>query len=216
MDNYNPNGVPVWKQPNQHLSRFHGVPQQQNVDPATIQGTTAIPLPPAPSGPMSWWGKVLQISSDIHTLVQLFREDPVYYPWIDFPPDAESFDQTNVIPCPVVVGLETLVLEYDVAKGWDGSVLGLAHAYLGPQDSLNYAIPSLTWRIYIDKRPVNGYSAIKTQFGSTGFPRPISPILVNSGQRLRYTVTNNDVGLPAAGNFIYANFAGRVWPHRQG
>lgn len=135
------------------------------------------------------------------------------YPWNDFPPDGQSYDYTAVVATPGV-GVETVVLETPVPVGWDGCVLRIANCYLGPAGSLDYSIPSLTWRIRIDQRLAAGYSAITTEFGSTQQPRPISPILVSSGQVLRYYVTNNDAGLPTVGTFIFANFSGHFWPHR--
>lgn len=170
-------------------------------------------LPPAPNGPMSWWGKYLEIANNLRRLVDLTAKDPDYYPWIDFPPDGQSFDKTNVIPVPAV-GVETVVLTLPVTKGLDGAILGISNIYLGPTNAINYALPSLTWRIRVDQRLLSGYSAIITEFGSTAFQRPISPILVGSGQTIRYTVLNSDAGLPAAGNFIYCGLAGRFWPHR--
>lgn len=169
-------------------------------------------LPPAPSGPMSIWGKVLEIAQNTRNLLTLLGRDPSYFPWIDFPPDGQSYDFTNVIPTPAM-GVETTVLTVPIQKGWDGCVLRISNNYLGPTNSINYGIPSLTWRIKIDQRLVQGYSAIITEFGSTQFPRPISPILVNSGQTLRYTVLNSDPGLPTVGTFIYAQFGGHIWPH---
>lgn len=135
------------------------------------------------------------------------------FPWNDFPPDGQSYDYSNVVPTPGV-GVETLVLATAVPVGWDGCVLRIANNYLGPAESLDYSIPSLTWRIRIDQRLVAGYNAITTQFGSTQQPRPISPILVSSGQVLRYYVLNSDASIPTLGTFIYANFSGHFWPHR--
>lgn len=172
-------------------------------------------LPPAPTGTMSWWGRFNDLANNVRELVRLLSQNPTYYPWIDSPPDAQSFDETNVIPVPTAIGIETDVLVLLVPAGWDGAILGISNVYLGPVESLNYAIPSLVWRIRVDQRQINGYNKITTQFGTTEFPRPISPILVNSGQTLRYTVTNNDGALPAVGNFIYCQFGGRFWPHRK-
>jgi hypothetical protein len=172
-------------------------------------------LPPAPMGPMSWWGRFNDLTHNVRELVRLLSQNPTFYPWIDSPPDAQSFDETAVIPVPVAIGVETTVLTLPVPVGWDGCILSISNVYLGPVESLNYAIPSLVWRVRVDQRQVNGYNKIATQFGTTEFPRPISPILVNSGQVLRYTVTNNDAALPAVGNFIYCQFGGRFWPHRK-
>lgn len=181
---------------------------------ATCAGENPL-LPPAPIGHMSWWGRFNDVANNIRELVRLLSQTPSYFPWIDSPADAQSFDETNVIPVPVGIGVETDVLVLPVPTGWDGVILGISNVYLGPVETLNYAIPSLTWRIRVDQRQVNGYNSISTQFGTTEFPRPISPILVNSGQKLRYTVTNNDPALPAVGNFIYCQFGGRFWPHRK-
>lgn len=220
----NPNGiVNLWQRPGAApplpppppLHRgVPPVPPQLNTMQQVPQGTRQTPLPPAPAGPMSWWGKFLELSQNVSTLVQLNRRDPTYFPWLDFPPDGQSFDFTGVIAVPAI-NTETEVLVVPIEKGWDGAVLDISNVYLGPVGSIDYAVPSIIWRIYIDRRPVNGYSRIITTFGTTEFPRNISPILVNSGQTLRYTVTILDAALPAAGNFIYCQFGGRTWPHRK-
>lgn len=220
---FNPNGVVnLWQRPGAApplppAPPLHrGMPPQALTQPQTQapQGSHQTPLPPAPSGPMSWWGKFLELSHNVGTMVQLLRRDPTYFPWIDFPSDGQSFDLTGVIAVPAV-GVETEVLVVPLEKGWDGAVLDISNVYLGPVGSIDYAIPSIVWRIYIDRRPVNGYNRIITPFGTTEFPRSISPILVNTGQTLRYTVTILDAALPGVGNFIYCQFGGRTWPHRK-
>jgi len=163
---------------------------------------------------MSWWGRFNDVANNMRELVRLLSQNPSYFPWIDSPADAQSFDETNVIPVPAV-GIETDVLVLPVPTGWDGALFSISNSYLGPTQSINYAIPSIVWRIRIDKRQVNGYNRIITDFGNTEFTRPISPILVNSGQKIRYTVTINDGALPADGNFIYCQLGGRFWPHRK-
>jgi hypothetical protein len=194
------NGVP-------HLPVFRETPVHQQPEQGRL-------LPPAPGGPMSWWGKFSNMASDISQLVKLLGSQPSTREWIDSPPDAQSFDYQGVITTPTIGAGETTVLTVKVPIGWDGCILGISNAYLGVQ-TLDYSIPSLTWRIYIDLRPVSGYSHIITQFGDLSFPRLISPILVNSGQTLKYSVLNSDPGLPTAGTSVYCNFFGRFWPHRK-
>jgi hypothetical protein len=178
---------------------------------ATTNATPAYPAPP--SGEGNFWSRLTELAGNVAEIARLLRQLPTYYPWIESPPDAQPFDFPSVIPTPAV-GVPTAVLTVPVPVGWDGCLLGLANVYLGP-GALDYSIPSIVWRIFIDQRQVNGYNNIITQFGETSFPRPISPLRVFTGQTLTYQVTVNDPALPGPGSFIYANFTGRFWPHRK-
>lgn len=164
-------------------------------------------------------------TSALNRLVALLSESPTYYPWQIIPPDGKSFDFVNTIPLPVSgggaapdPGLETLVTTLKCPLGYDGIVYRISNNYLGP--GFNPGIPSIIWRIrngsnIPNSKFVDNYQEIVVEYGTTNQPREISGIFVSSGQTLLYTVTNQDVALPAGSSQVTCCFAGFFWPQQR-
>ncbi len=155
---------------------------------------------------------LLKISQQLSDLTSLLASDSTQYPWIVIPPQGKAFDANSTPPIvtPTVAAGETEVLRLVVPQGWDGIIKRLSNNYIGGTNP--DTTQSLTWRIYLDQQLVPNYGNIKTQFGTTSFPRETDGIFIGSGQVVRWTVTNTDVVLPTAGTFCSCCLAGFWWP----
>lgn len=156
-------------------------------------------------------------------ILQKLNESSQYFPWSIIQPSGKAFDILKVIQTPVSgvgigyqPGVETVVTTLDCPLGYDGIVLRVSNNFIGA--SINPGLPSMTWRIrngisIAQSKFVEGYSHIITEFGTTEYPRETSGIHVTSGQRLIYTVTNNDSTLPTGpASQVACCFAGHFWP----
>jgi hypothetical protein len=156
--------------------------------------------------------RLVQLMND---LINEIGTDSTYYPWLVIPPQGKAFDANSTPPIvtPTVAAGETEVLRLVVPQGWDGIIKRLSNTYIGGTNP--DTTQSLTWRIYLDQQLVPNYGNIKTQFGSTQFPRETDGIFISSGQTVRWTVTNTDVALPTPGTYCSCCLAGFWWPRQQ-
>jgi hypothetical protein len=130
-------------------------------------------------------------------------------PWIDEPDGSLPFDPQNgiAIGLPPLPAATQVVLSMPVPVGYDGVI-----KYL----SCNTAFPfndfsgDLVWQLRQNGRPIRNFDNILAQKGTTGIPRPISPIRIYSGDLIEWVVTHvANVGL---NGFVICSLNGYFYP----
>jgi hypothetical protein len=135
-------------------------------------------------------------------------------PWVKMPSQGKRFSQIGSIPLPTSdYGVDQLVTSFRVPLGYDGCIVSIVQSYTGQgfQDGSG----DLTWRIFLNQRPVKNYGNTEVQIGSL-----ITPYNVNSGQIIllsnQYVQYYVNVAASAAGNLnggrIVCALFGWWWP----
>jgi hypothetical protein len=135
------------------------------------------------------------------------------YPWVVMPPQGRRFQYINTIPRPPV-GVETEVLKFRVALGWNGVIRGVVNNFIGA--GFKEGSGDLVWRIQLNLRYARDYGNIKTSLGDLTGPYDMNAggILIKSGEDVRYLVTMNAAGaahLDPAGR-VLASLYGWTYP----
>lgn len=126
-------------------------------------------------------------------------------PWLASLPATriQSFDESAAIATPAGA-TETDVLSLVVPTGWKIFISGIAHGLAG-NPPFDEGSGDLVWRVRLDQTLIRNFGNMNTSRGSVQFPRD-EWVFANSGQRLRYTITN--VGYAPIGTRTFVTLQG--------
>ena len=132
------------------------------------------------------------------------------YPWSEPPENFQPFDFAGVIDTPAISGplTDSLVLSFQVPRGFDGVVKDLSHNVTG--GGFVEGSGDLVWRLRVDNQYVKNYGRITVQFGTIAEPRATYGIVLRSGQTFRYLVANAAYGV--GGTKIVCSARGWFYP----
>jgi hypothetical protein len=131
-------------------------------------------------------------------------------PWVTPPDGYQSFDYASAITTPAFGAGDTVIVSFSVPLGMNGIIRRLANDYAGP--GFVDGSGDLIWRILIDGRAVQGYSAITVRLGAINQPTVIDGIQVSSGQLVSLVVNNATAALPVAGTQVTGRLGGYFYP----
>jgi hypothetical protein len=132
----------------------------------------------------------------------------VLRPWIDEPEGSVPFDEQGGITLPAIGPGFSTVLSFQVPLGYDGVIKYLSNNFLGG-GFVDFS-GDIVWQILADNRPIRNFSNIRANKGTTGIPRPVSPIRIYSGQVISYVV-NHFANIGLAGQVV-VSLTGYLYP----
>jgi hypothetical protein len=132
----------------------------------------------------------------------------VLRPWIDEPEGSVPFDEQDGVTLPAVGAGFTIVQRFQVPLGYDGVIKYLSNNFLGG-GFVDFS-GDIVWQILADNRPIRNFNNIRANKGTTGIPRPVSPIRIYSGQVITYVV--NHVANVALAGQVVCSLTGYLYP----
>ena len=145
-----------------------------------------------------------------------FQRDTVtiQQPWVAMPPNGEPFDLVEAIVAPDPAAVDTVVITFPVAPGWEGVIKGVGNLYQGA-GYIEGVTGQIEWRIRVNNRFLRGYENIQTSLGSLAAQRPVEGGHRIYSQDLVEYLVRIPIGSPLATggtNTCIAMLTGWVYP----
>lgn len=131
-------------------------------------------------------------------------------PWVQPPDGFKSFDFALAVATPIVIGVDTIIVQFTVPNGMEGVINRLGNGYTGP--GFVDGSGDLAWRIFVDGIPVQGYDNILVRLGEINAPTSITGVRVFSGQLVQFTVNNVTGALGGPGTQCTGRLGGYFYP----
>jgi len=130
-------------------------------------------------------------------------------PWLDPPLGSYSFDEENGILLPAISTLFTVVLEFLVPNGSDGVINYISNNFLAG-GFIGFS-GDIVWQILADGRPIRNFENIRSEKGTIGQGRKVSPIRIYSNQKIQYVV-RHAANLALTGGQVVCSLNGYYYP----
>lgn len=151
-----------------------------------------------------------QFSPDSGGVNPSFQGLPEYTrrPWLDPPDGAVPFDEQDGIALPMVLGVDTTVLTFQVPDGFDGVINGVSNNFLG--GGFVAFTGDIIWRILADGKAIRNFQNIRAEKGTVQQTRSVSPIRIFSKQTITYVVDH--IANPLLNGQVVCSLTGYYYP----
>lgn len=106
-------------------------------------------------------------------------------PWVSEPMGSVPFDEQGELALGgLVVGVDTVVMQFKVPQGFDGVIKWISNNLIGG----TFAPGDLIWKITVNNRAVRNFGFITQEKGTITQGRQVSPIRIFSGDLVGYAV----------------------------
>lgn len=132
-------------------------------------------------------------------------------PTAQMPVNGQRLDEMGNIPLPANNGVDTVVLQYRVPRGYKGIIVSLVNDWTGT--TFVDGSGDLTWRLQINQMWVPSLGNVKYQYGSlqNRYAMEGAYIKLVAGDVVTCYV-NHAVGSALTGGNIFAGFGGYIYP----